>query len=113
MGELPDVEALVLRGLTDEERRSAVVYLDDRVIEPPEVVTIDGEEIEVSSPSILAFVDQDPGANWGHASRYVIVDTERGEARSFPAQMPPFLRGVPATLRVIYRAEGVPDWAVT
>jgi hypothetical protein len=101
-----------VESLSDEERSRAVVYMDDRVLEPGEEVEIDGGRVEVDAPTVVAFADLEPGVNWGHRCRYVLVDPGSGEVRAIDAQFPPFLRGTPPGLRVVYRAAGVPDWAV-
>lgn len=102
----------MLAALTDTEHASAVVYLDDRVIGPPETLQLDGRDVAISSPSVVAFVDQEPGVNWGHRCRYLIMALDTEDEISVEATMPPFLRSMPPTLRVLYQAESVPDWAV-
>jgi hypothetical protein len=98
--------------LSEEERPRAVVYMSDRVLEPGEEVEIDGGRVEIDAPTVLAFADLEPGVNWGHRCRYLLVDTSSGEVKRIDAQFPPFLRETPPGLRVVYRAPGVPDWAV-
>ena len=44
---------------------------------------------------MVAFVDLQPEANWGHDCRYLLVDPETGELQMVMAQFPPFLRGGP------------------
>jgi hypothetical protein len=68
--------------------------------------------VEIDAPTVLAFADLEPGVNWGHRCRYLLVDAGSGEVRRIDAQFPPFLRGMPPGMRVVYRAAGVPDWAV-
>lgn len=107
-----DLEQATLASLSDEERARAVVYMSDRVLEPGEEVEIDGGRVEIDAPTVLAFADLEPGVNWGHRCRYLLVDAGSGEVRRIDAQFPPFLRGMPPGMRVVYRAAGVPDWAV-
>lgn len=105
------IEERVLETLSEEERSRAVVYVDDRVLEPGAEIEIDGGRVRVDAPTVLAFVDLEPGVNWGHRCRYVLVDRESG-TRTVEAEFPPFLRAAVPGLRVAYRAPGVPDWAV-
>lgn len=101
-----------LSTLADEERRRSVAYLDERIVPPGASLEIDGKEVSVDRPTAVAFVDLEPGVNWGHRSRYLLIDAETGETQTVPAQFPPFLRQVPDSLRPIWRGESVPEWAV-
>jgi len=98
--------------LTAEERRNGVLYVDQRELAPNSMVSIDGSEVQVRRASVMAFVDQEPRANWGHACRYMLIDLASGGVTSIPAQFPPYLRHVPAELHVVYKGEAVPDWTV-
>jgi hypothetical protein len=98
-----------LEQLAPDERDTSVVYLDERILPAGATVEIDGRAVPVRGPSVLAFVDLEPRLNWGHRSRYLLVDAESGDVESFDARMPPFLRGVPATLRVVWQGADVPD----
>jgi hypothetical protein len=88
------------------------VYLDRRVFAPGQSAPVDGEEIPVQAPTAVAFVDLEPRANWGHRCRYLLIDVERGEIRSVDKQFPPFLTGVPRSLRLVWQGDAVPEWAL-
>jgi hypothetical protein len=108
-----ELEQAALASLAEDERSRAVVYMSDRVLEPGDELEIDGRRVQrVDAPTVWAFVDLEPGVNWGHRSRYLLIDRESGSVRAVDAQFPPFMRGMPPDLRVIYAAPGVPDWAV-
>jgi hypothetical protein len=107
-----EIDSAAVASLSDEDRSRAVVYVDDRVLEPGEEVEVDGGRVRVDAPTVVAFADLEPGVNWGHRCRYLLVDQASGDVRALDAQFPPFLRGTPPGLRVAYRAESVPDWAV-
>lgn len=104
--------ARALRELTDDERRGGVAYVDEREVSPGEAVQVDGKSIPVRHRTAVLFVDRVPQANWGHSSRYLLVDLVDERVESIESQFPPFLRRVPQTLRVISKGENVPDWAV-
>jgi hypothetical protein len=106
------VTRLLIKSLSDEERETSVIYLDQRIFEEDTAIEIAGVESQLSKATMIAFVDLDPMANWGHACRYVLVDPEGGDLVSADAQFPPFMRDYPPTLRVIWVGENVPDWAV-
>jgi hypothetical protein len=97
-----EVASLVIERLSGEERASSVVYVDERVLPAGSRVDVDGQTVELSRPSVLAFIDLEPQLNWGHRCRYELVDAETGDVQSFEAAMPPFLRGLPETMRVVW-----------
>jgi hypothetical protein len=102
----------VLANLSAEERESSVVYLDKRVLPAGTVVRVDGEEISLPWSAVIVFIDLQPEANWAHDCRYLLVNAETGELRSIEARFPPFLRGASDTLRVVWKGEAVPRWAL-
>ncbi len=99
---------IALDALTAEERRAAVLYLDDALL-PAGTLRLGRTEITLARPARIAFLDLEPGANWGHACRYLVIDAEDGSVRTIPETMPPFLRDAAPTLRVIARGEAE-DW---
>lgn len=101
-----------LKELSDQERRGAAVYLDEVVLAAGGALEVDRKEIPIRRASAVVFVDQDPRANWGHASRYLVIGLEDGSVQSIDSQFPPFLRSVPKTLRLIWKGPEVPEWAV-
>lgn len=106
------ISELVLASLSAEERESSVAYLDERVLPAGTVVKVDRKDISMPWPAVIAFVDLEPTANWAHDCRYLLVNAETGELQSVDARFPPFLRGASDTLRVIWRAEAIPRWAL-
>lgn len=109
---LPSIGDIARSSLTGDEQRRAVVYLDTALASPGEHIEIDGEARQVHQPTFVVFVDGEPEANWGHRCRYLLIGATTGEIESIEAHLPPFLRGVPDTLRLVWRAAGVPDWAL-
>jgi hypothetical protein len=91
------------------ERKQGVVYV---MLEPIRAgTTFDFPYCRIEAPwdAILAFVDRDPLANWGHSSRYVLINRDTGDAKSVSARFPPFQRAYGRHWRVFYKAPGVPD----
>jgi hypothetical protein len=101
-----------LKELSETERRGAAVYLDEVELAPGSTLKIDHNDVPVRRASAVVFVDKQPQANWGHPCRYFLVGLEDGTVESIEAQFPPFLRGVSKTLRLIWKGETVPDWAI-
>ncbi len=99
----PDQTArIALASLTEEERRATVLYLDDALV-PAGRLRLGRTEVALARPARIAFLDLEPGANWGHGCRYLVIDAEDGSVRSIPETTPPFLRDAAPTLRVISR----------
>jgi hypothetical protein len=107
-----ELDRIATAGLSEEERQRAVVYVLDRVLEAGDELEIDGVRVAIDAPTVVAFVDLEPGVNWGHRCRYLLLDAGSGEVRALDAQFPPFLRGVPPELRVVYSGPDVPEWAI-
>jgi hypothetical protein len=101
-----EVASQVIERLSDEERTSSVVYVDERVLPAGSQVDVGGRTLELRRPSVLAFVDLEPALNWGHRCRYELVGAETGDVEAFDAAMPPFLRGMPQTMRVVWPRSG-------
>lgn len=109
---LDELVQAAVASLSEEELSRAVVYVNERVLEPGEELEVDGGRVQIDAPTVAAFVDLEPGVNWGHHARYLLVDRESGDVRGLEAQFPPFLRGMPPGWRVVYQAPGAADWAV-
>lgn len=104
--------AIAVGVLAADDRRRAVVYLDSTVVPGGSRVEIDGAVRTMHRDTAVAFVDDMPGANWGHPCRYLLMDVDTGDVEVVPAHLPPFIRGVPRTLRVVWHGDEVPDWAI-
>lgn len=105
----PDQTARIALGaLTAAERRAAVLYLDDALV-PAGTLRLGRTEMTLARPARIAFLDLEPGANWGHPCRYLVIDAADGSVRAIPETMPPFLRDAAPTLRVISRGSAE-DW---
>jgi hypothetical protein len=102
----------LMEQLTPAERQRAVVYeLSDTVVRGT-VLSLPHQTINVPSEALVAFIDQEPTANWGHACRYVLVELETGRISSWEARFPPFGTSLGSEWRVAYQAASVPEGAV-
>ena len=102
-----------LATLSATEKATSVVYLDSQEIKAGASVPSGREPIVAPWDALMAFVDLQPTANWGHTCRYLLIHAQTGETRSFDASFPPFLKSGPSkTLRVVWKGERVPDWAL-
>jgi hypothetical protein len=102
----------LLQQLTEAERQGAVVYELAETATEGAVLSFPHQTISVPSDALVAFIDRDPTANWGHSCRYVLVELSTGRISSWEARFPPF--GIPpgSVWRVAYQAASVPEGAV-
>jgi len=98
--------------LTSPERAGGVVYALIDPVPSRTKLQFPHVTIEVPWEALLAFVDRDPSANWGHSCRYLLVNRATGEVRSTEARFPPFRREDLRRWRVVFQALGVPDSAL-
>jgi hypothetical protein len=95
--------------LNRAEREKGVVYLSTEPVKTGARLDFPQCQIEVPWDAILAFVDREPTANWGHSARYILVNRDTGDTQSFEARFPPFQRGDARRWSLFYQARGVPD----
>jgi len=96
--------------LTPDEIARGVAYCADSTFTPATKIGFPGIHIDVPWEAFLVFVDREPTANWSHSCRYILINCENGEMKSFEAQLPPFRPdGNFPRWRVLYKAPTVPD----
>jgi hypothetical protein len=104
-----DLISILLAQLTPDEIDHGVVYVAMTPIAAEPRLELPRMAIAVPWEALLAFIDRDPMANWGHACRYSLINRESGEVQSFEAQFPPFHRDEERRWRVAYKAPSVPS----
>jgi hypothetical protein len=97
-----------LGSLPPEVVQAGNVYLDRRFFRAGDHVPVGRETTIAPEPSILMFVDLEPGANWGHRCKYLLVGADNGEVRAIEGRFPPDREH----LRLLHRAEGAEDWTL-
>ena len=111
---LPDktLDRIIISKLTPIELAQGVVYI--AVAPVPAGTRPEFPHTSINAPwaAVLAFVDRVPMANWGHSCRYLLINRETGESRSYEAQFPPFQPGQKDRWRIAYKAPSVPDSAM-
>jgi hypothetical protein len=107
-----DLSSMIAPLLSDDEREHGVAYVASGLLSSGTRLEFPRLSIEMPWEAVVAFVDREPLANWGHPARYLLVQPDSGEVRSIEARFPPF--GADTTLHwlVAYQAPGVPDTAL-
>jgi len=103
------LDALVLGELTEEERANSVVYLDEQ-LRPPGQSSMAGQELVHDGAYLVVFVDQQPGVNWMHRCRYLLIDSVTGKITSINSDRPPLFGALPPTWRVVWQSHGLENW---
>jgi hypothetical protein len=94
--------------LTPEERDACAVYAADQPVASGATLRFAQTTFTAPWDAVLAFVDRDPMANWGHSCRYILIHPETGEVQSVEARTPPFVeKGF--TWRVVYKSASIPE----
>jgi len=102
----------VQANLDADQLARAIVYLDRTLIPAGQRVQVGGVAIEVPWAAHLAFVDLEPGVNWGHTCRYLAVRQDADDVVVVPAQMPPYLKAGESNFRFLWRGSHAPEWAI-
>jgi hypothetical protein len=105
------LETTIIANLTDEERRRSAVYLDENVV-PTGTAKIGGRQIEVDHPYVMVFIDRNPGANWMHPCRYLLINPHNLQLISVDGDRPPVFGELPSSWRLVMRSPGLDDWRV-
>jgi len=103
---------MVRSSLGNDLLANAIVYLNWNPIRASEQVQVGDALIEVPWDAHIAFVDLEPGVNWGHACCYLAIREDADEVLKVAARMPPFLKDKTSTFRLLWRGSLAPEWAV-
>jgi hypothetical protein len=82
---------IVKEKILAKEQKNKIVYISTDLLESGQVVKSWGHDYEVPGAyqkAWLFFIDDQPGANWEHACRYVFVDAGSGKYTSIKARTP-------------------------
>jgi hypothetical protein len=103
-----------VRESMDADRlEKSIVYLDDDLKKAGQLLHVGDVVLGMPWDGHIAFVDLEPGVNWGHECAYVAVRSDGSASTWFSAQMPPFLKaGGASTFRLLRCGSVAPQWAV-
>ncbi len=91
---------------------NAIIYLDHNLKSPSKQLHAGDVAMDMPWNGHIAFVDLEPGLNWGHSCLYLAIPLDDGEVIEVAAQMPPFLKTETATFHLLWRGPLAPQWAV-
>ena len=94
--------SIVIGALDPAERSGGVAYLCVTPFAAGRELAVPRQPLAIGRDCYVAFVDAQPGANWGHACRYLLIDARTGEVSSHPRRFPVFETG-DDRWRVVYR----------
>ena len=95
--------------ITDQERAKSIAYLNQK-IQAAGRAKIGGQKVEFDHPYLLLFIDLQPGANWMHPCRYLLIDPATQQVDSVESDRPPLFGMLPSSWRVVWRSPGIQDW---
>ncbi|TCP43250.1 hypothetical protein [Rhodovulum marinum] len=101
-----------LAALDPAERETAILYLVRRMIPAGAPLPWpEGTGLRFDQAVALAFADLEPGVNWTHRARYLVLGSGGAVLDRIDTDRPPFLRGVPDDLYLVHLGENAPAWA--
>lgn len=103
------LEATIVSHLTDEERKRSAVYLNGD-LSAPGVTKIGGRQMEINYSYFLVFIDRNPGANWMHSCRYLLINSDNMQVISIESDRPPLFGILPSSWQLVLRSPGLEDW---
>jgi hypothetical protein len=83
---------MVKEKILAKEQKDKIVYVSIDLLKSGQAVKSWGHEYKVPGDfkkAWLFFIDDQPGANWQHACRYIFVDAETGKYTIIKAHTPP------------------------
>lgn len=104
-----NLDSILYSQLSPAERDGGVMYVFLDPIPAGTRLRVPNVKLEIPWEAVLAFIDREPQANWGHSCRYILINRKTGEIRCAEARFPPFRREELNRWRVAYQAPGVPD----
>lgn len=107
MNKMPSHSALielVTTGIDDNARQQAVVYVYRELLQPNRSYNMGRKVIAAEQPSVLLFVDLEPGVNWSHQCLYIVYDGNN--IQKIPAEFPP----PEEDLLLLVKPHQVEDW---
>jgi hypothetical protein len=113
---MTDLEASISKRvdayLGSQKFEKAIIYLDHTPKSPADHVTAGDFMIDMPWNGHIAFVDLEPGVNWGHTCLYLALQSDGDTVIQFPARMPPFIKDGNHDFRLLQRGSHAPEWAV-
>ena len=98
--------------LGDDRAENSIIYLDHNLKSPSQQLHVGDAVLNLPWNGHIAFVDLEPGFNWGHLCLYLAIPLDDKEVIEWRAQMPPFLKTETSAFQLLWRGPLAPQWAV-
>jgi hypothetical protein len=109
---IDQVKDLVLQSMPERDLATKALYIDTTVHPEGDELVIGRNKYRLTSDTIVVFVDDEPGVNWGHDCHYLFFNVNTQEVKKIQERFPPSLADVPGSFCVLSKPEGVPGWAL-
>lgn len=107
---LKEVKKIVLDSMKQEDLRNYVLYIDERIYPKGSEISIKKNRYQFTSDTIIVFIDEEPGKNWGHKCRYLFFNIDSHQINEIHERFPPFLTDIPETFRLFWKPRDMPSW---
>lgn len=91
----------------------AAVYAGASTLDAGERFAAGDVDVIAPWPARAVFVDLHPHANWGHPCLYLFLRRDGHDRLQAEATLPPFLKPGQPRFRLLWKADAVPDWAIS
>jgi hypothetical protein len=96
---------IIHNAISEEELKQSVVYIQPSIA-TGETITINRKHEQVAKPALLLFIDMEPGVNWSHKCKYILVENEGRQSRTVDGQFPPSSEN----MKILMKPPGIQDW---
>ena len=88
---IKEVKQIVLDSMKQEDLKKNVFYIDERIYPQGSEISIKKNKYQFASDTIIVFIDEEPGKNWGHKCRYLFFNIDSHQIKEIHERFPPFL----------------------
>src|SRR3954465_7925631 len=101
-----EIIASIRSGISGDELKRSVIYLSEHLLQEGTIAQINNQPVPIEHTGILVFADLQPGANWAHPCRYLLIDKSNRKVKTYESHFPPAADGY----KVLVRGENVENW---
>lgn len=83
----------------------SVIYVHKDLKEGDEI-TVNRKKVQIIAPSVLLFIDLEPGVNWSHKCLYILLNEDGSIQSKTEGQFPPEANN----LSLLQKPDGIEEW---